>query len=292
MGEARKAIVACAARAGKSRRTWWESDPRRGAKKRDKMRVVRPGSRGVPNARFIVLDPNGEYAKAFADQGNRLRLFRVPPVVAGERALDVPAWLWSGHEWTAVAQAQPGAQRPLLMQGLRELKSGHIEGVPREAKIRRYLGSYSTRLSALLNSGTQAFSGAPRQRFECARLLRRRLHQIARTWHKGWNRQRRLRFRRWQPRQQRSSTVAGRVSTSTISPWPISSRFGRRSMISLRRCPTWATLLRSARTRRSSSTCPCSQSIWSAWLQSREATSRVSSRRLGCAFEGCWQNSG
>ncbi len=129
------------------------------------------GKNGVPNARFIVLDPNGEYAKAFADQGDKLRLFRVPPVAAGERPLDVPAWLWSGHEWTAVAHAQPGAQRPLLMQGLRELKSGRMEGVPREAMIRRYLVSYSTRISAMLNTGTQTFAGAPRQRFECARML-------------------------------------------------------------------------------------------------------------------------
>lgn len=129
------------------------------------------GKSGAPNARFIVLDPNGEYAKAFADQGDKLRLFRVPPVAAGERPLDVPAWLWSGHEWTAVAHAQPGAQRPLLMQGIRELKSGQMEGVPREAIIRRYLVSYSTRVSAMLNTGTQAFAGGARQRFECARLL-------------------------------------------------------------------------------------------------------------------------
>ncbi|MBZ5644557.1 MAG: ATP-binding protein [Acidobacteriia bacterium] len=129
------------------------------------------GKSGVPNARFIVLDPNGEYATAFADRGEKLRLFRVPPIAAGERPLDVPAWLWNGHEWTAVAHAQPGAQRPLLMQGLRELKSGQMEGVPRTAMIRRYLISYSTRISAMLNSGTIAFAGGARQRFECARLL-------------------------------------------------------------------------------------------------------------------------
>ena len=101
------------------------------------------GRTGGPNARFIVLDPNGEYSKAFADQGYKLRLFRVPPIAKGERPLDVPAWLWSGHEWTAVAHAQPGAQRPLLLQGLRELKAGQPADVPREATIRRYLRSYS-----------------------------------------------------------------------------------------------------------------------------------------------------
>lgn len=133
--------------------------------------ILDAGKTGVPNARFIVLDPNGEYAKAFADQGDMLRLFRVPPVGENESPLDVPAWLWSGHEWTAVAHAQPGAQRPLLMQGIRELKSGQMEGVPREATIRRYMVSYSTRISGKLNTGTQAFAGGHPQRFECARLL-------------------------------------------------------------------------------------------------------------------------
>ena len=126
---------------------------------------------GIPNARFIVLDPNGEYASAFNDLNDNSRVFRVPPVGDRERELDVPAWLWSGHEWTAVAHAQPGAQRPLLFQGIRELKCGKMESVPREAIVRRYLTSYVARLTSLLNSGTQAFSGTARSRFDCARLL-------------------------------------------------------------------------------------------------------------------------
>jgi uncharacterized protein len=133
--------------------------------------IQREGREGAPNARFIVLDPNGEYAHAFRDEPGQTRVFRVPPVSAGERALQVPAWLWNGHEWAAVAQAQPGAQRPLLLQGIRELKSGNSAGVPRDALIRRYLTSYATRLSALLSSGTQGFAGGARARFECARML-------------------------------------------------------------------------------------------------------------------------
>lgn len=129
------------------------------------------GRAGPPNARFIVLDPNGEYAKAFADRGEELRLFRVPPVEAGERELDVPAWLWSGHEWTAVAHAQPGAQRPLLLRGIRELKSGHHEDVPREAVIRRHLIVSSGRIASMLNLGSTAFAGSVGARFDCARLL-------------------------------------------------------------------------------------------------------------------------
>lgn len=124
-----------------------------------------------PNARFIVLDPNGEYAKAFEDRGNSIRRFCVPPISVGERPLDVPAWLWNGHEWTAMAHAQPGAQRPLLLQGLRELKSGSMAGVPRAATIRRYLHTFSIRLSSMLNQGIDAFGGTHKARFDCARLL-------------------------------------------------------------------------------------------------------------------------
>jgi DNA helicase HerA-like ATPase len=135
--------------------------------------IAGKAEKGVANARFLILDPNGEYSKAFSDFGNRLRLFRVPPVGGYERPLDVPAWAWNGHEWTAVAHAQPGAQRPLLLQGLRELKSGEMEDVPREAVIRRYLVSYNLRISELLSRGTNAFAGSPAARFTCARLFER-----------------------------------------------------------------------------------------------------------------------
>lgn len=135
--------------------------------------ITAKGKTGKPNARFIVLDPNGEYARGFADLENDLRIFKVPPVQGDDRPLDVPAWLWNGHEWTAVAHAQPGAQRPLLLQGLRELKSGRTEGVPREAIVRRYLMSYVARIAQMLSIGTSAFAGGARQRFECARMLER-----------------------------------------------------------------------------------------------------------------------
>jgi DNA helicase HerA-like ATPase len=132
---------------------------------------TKAGKEGHPNARFIVLDPNGEYAHAFDDLGGTARVFRVPPIAAEEQPLRVPAWMWNGHEWGAVAHAQPGVQRPLLLQGIRELKSGRRGNVPREAIIRRYVGSYSTRVSAMLSQGTHAFAGSPLARFTCAGLL-------------------------------------------------------------------------------------------------------------------------
>ena len=58
----------------------------------------------IPNARFIVLDPNGEYARAFEDLD--MRLFRVESKGEGE-PLKVPAWLWNGEEWASFYRASP-----------------------------------------------------------------------------------------------------------------------------------------------------------------------------------------
>lgn len=64
-----------------------------------------PDDSKVPNARFIVLDPNGEYVKAFKDLG--IRRFQVDGT--GEfKPLKVPAWLWNGEEWAAFTGAAPG----------------------------------------------------------------------------------------------------------------------------------------------------------------------------------------
>lgn len=126
-----------------------------------------------PNARFIILDPNGEYAKAFADRGDAVRLFRVPPVNAeqGERALRLPAWLWNGHEWTAVSFARPGAQRPLLLQALRELKNGELDGIPRATVIRRHLLSYRVMIDAMLAEGAATYAGTAQNRRRTGELL-------------------------------------------------------------------------------------------------------------------------
>ena len=138
-----------------------------------KEKIDKRGEGGQPNARFIVLDPNGEYSKAFSDLGTGWRLFRVPPVRDNERPLDIPAWAWNGHEWTAVAHAQPGAQRRVSPAGTARaeewtdrtdpaggdhpplscvvLDTGFSDAEPRHSGIRR------------IGSGT----------FSCARLLER-----------------------------------------------------------------------------------------------------------------------
>jgi hypothetical protein len=73
------------------------------------------------NARFIILDPNGEYSRAFQDMTvNRVA---VEPM-NGATQLEVPAWLWNGEEWAGFAGAAVGVQRPMLLEALRQLRAG------------------------------------------------------------------------------------------------------------------------------------------------------------------------
>ncbi len=104
----------------------------------------------MPNARFIVLDPNGEYSATFKDQ--EARIFRVEPDV-GERHLQVPAWLWNGEEWTAFTGAAPGVQRPVLLQAIRRLRN--TEGPPDafETKVRVRVKQYRDQLDVAIQSG-------------------------------------------------------------------------------------------------------------------------------------------
>ena len=80
-------------------------------------------------ARFVVLDPNGEYRTCFNDLSSFLdvRVFSVEPQ-GTESPLIVPAWMWNGQEWAGALSASPGAQRPVLMQTIRQLRAAALVG--------------------------------------------------------------------------------------------------------------------------------------------------------------------
>lgn len=105
-----------------------------------------------PNARFIVLDPNGEYSKVFKDKG------RVFIVDNSKNPLQVPLWFWNSAEWCSFTQASLKAQRPLLKRALREIRSGQPDvGVATEdaqkLELRRYLSSNMISIRKDLRSG-------------------------------------------------------------------------------------------------------------------------------------------
>ncbi len=120
---------------------------------------------GGPNARFIILDPNGEYARAFSDLDPRV--FQVEGSDS-DNALKVPAWLWNAEEWAAFTAAAPGVQRPILLDALRRLRSGKLDADIADAKVRRRLRNYRNRLRIIMAAGS--YMGFPGRK-DCAVVL-------------------------------------------------------------------------------------------------------------------------
>lgn len=124
------------------------------AERRRRQRAA--GMSETPNARFIVLDPNGEYSRAFGaeDPTVRARLFKVNPT-GGTTALKVPLWFWNSAEWCAFAQASTKTQRPTLLQALRYVRDGDLQtdgGSGHE--LRRFLRTLVATIRVEVNGGS------------------------------------------------------------------------------------------------------------------------------------------
>ncbi len=74
----------------------------------------------TPNARFIIIDPNGEYSRVFCTKKSKhkARIFKVD-----DQSLKVPLWFWNSSEWSGITQASSRAQRPLLQTALRNRRN-------------------------------------------------------------------------------------------------------------------------------------------------------------------------
>ena len=98
------------------------------------------------NSRFIILDPNGEYANSFSDLSN-VRVFAVEEDRSKNiHQLHIPLWFWNSAEWSAFTQASSRAQRPTLIQALRSVRDGQLEvdsNTPSQ-NMRRYLRTLVT----------------------------------------------------------------------------------------------------------------------------------------------------
>ncbi|HAT2094459.1 TPA: ATP-binding protein [Legionella pneumophila] len=103
------------------------------------------------NARFIILDPNGEYTKLF---GDKARVFQVD---SSTNPLQVPLWFWNSAEWCSFSDASSKVQRPILIRALREIRFGseNLQNVSVEEKkinFRRYLSSNRISIQRDMNS--------------------------------------------------------------------------------------------------------------------------------------------
>lgn len=117
-----------------------------------------------PNARFIILDPNGEYAEAFADLPHPPRIFQVQPTTSEHLPLVVPAWMWNSNEWAAFAQAAPGVQRPLLLEALRAMRGGNGLGTAVDRRVRTVVRTRLIQVRDVINRGASGYAIFPGSR--------------------------------------------------------------------------------------------------------------------------------
>lgn len=120
-------------------------------------------SKKIINSRFIVLDPNGEYAKTFNGLGN-VRIFAVKEnnhkkeeenVKDTVEKLRIPLWLWNGEEWCSFVHASRGVQRPILIRALRMLREGNYDNVfaPHKQKIKNFFRIIITQIKIAIDGG-------------------------------------------------------------------------------------------------------------------------------------------
>ncbi|MHB1652674.1 MAG: helicase HerA domain-containing protein [Desulfitobacteriaceae bacterium] len=107
------------------------------------------------NTRFIILDPNGEYSKAFSELEN-VNLYAVEADEAnGVNQLHVPIWFWNSAEWSAFTQASSKTQRPTLIQALRSVRDGQLESALTPSNdMRRFLRTLVSTIVIERNAGS------------------------------------------------------------------------------------------------------------------------------------------
>ncbi|MDY0211793.1 MAG: ATP-binding protein [Desulfuromonadaceae bacterium] len=110
----------------------------------------------TPNARFIVLDPNGEYANAFGDTA---RIFQVN---SETNPLKVPLWFWNSAEWCAFTHASARAQVPLIKRALRSMRNEEFEVSDNiDIAAKRFLGIILQSIISSKNSGEPFYKEFP-----------------------------------------------------------------------------------------------------------------------------------
>ena len=122
--------------------------------------------KGNANARFVILDPNGEYAKVFGDKAKVLKVG-----AEGDDSLEVPIWLWNSSEWQAFTQAKAGAQLPLLRRALRAMRNEELElQIDPNQKAKKFVGIMLQSTIASENRG-EPYQGFPHNKNFTERLV-------------------------------------------------------------------------------------------------------------------------
>lgn len=114
------------------------------------------------NSRFIILDPNGEYAKAFEDM-NSAKVFQVQIGKNNiKNKLKVPLWLWNSAEWCGFTKASDKTQRPTIIRALKAVKSClAVDLQSKEHELSTFIGILMVQLDMMYDAG-EPFGSFPK----------------------------------------------------------------------------------------------------------------------------------
>lgn len=106
------------------------------------------------NSRFIVLDPNGEYSRAFADMQNA-NIYTVHiEEDDGKKQLEVPLWFWNTDEWCSFTRATPKTHRTTIVHALKSVRSGiEFSELTRERELANYIRTIIDALEISIKEG-------------------------------------------------------------------------------------------------------------------------------------------
>lgn len=128
------------------------------------------------NSRFIILDPNGEYSKAFADKQNA-NIYTVNVEAGdGKKQLEIPLWFWNTDEWCGFTKASPKTHRTTIVHALKSVRSGIIF---ENLSIQRELANYVRTVIDTIEVNKAA--GTPWGKFP----LPKNFHQSVEKWVTG-----------------------------------------------------------------------------------------------------------
>jgi DNA helicase HerA-like ATPase len=107
------------------------------------------------NSRFIVLDPNGEYSKAFSDKKDA-NIYSVNIDDGdGRKQLEVPLWFWNTDEWCGFTKATPKTHRTTIVHALKSVRSGNVfEEVSRQSELASFVRTAIDTIQVCKASGT------------------------------------------------------------------------------------------------------------------------------------------
>lgn len=94
----------------------------------------------IVNSRFIILDPNGEYSKAFADKQDA-NIYTVNVEASdGKKQLEIPLWFWNTDEWCGFTKASPKTHRTTIVHALKSVRSGIVfEKLSKQRELANYV---------------------------------------------------------------------------------------------------------------------------------------------------------